>query len=532
MELNTIEQTDVAIIGYGPTGLSAALCLGHYGIKTIAFERDRDVYPRARAVTVNDWTMRCFQSLGLDEDLAETMDPTVALRWVTYNGQQIMRMDFPPSRLGRHPTSYAIYQPAMEQVMRDANERHREHVDVRYGVEVIGLEQDENGVTLTSKNLATGEIKTTRARYVLACDGGASATRERLGIKLVGETREVKWVVIDARVKRWWPDRHILTFWSDKQRPVVDIALAQGNHRWEFPLEPHESEADFSTHEQLWKLLNSLGVTQNDVEIHQHAFYRHHIRFADRWREGNVFLLGDAGHLMPPWAGSGMQSGIRDAFNITWKIREVLSGRLPNSLLETYEAERAPNVAFYTNVAIQLGRIIQQQLSDEELAAMAPKPGEPPPEPPLLWNPWYEAGWFQGSLAPDSAVGKMVPQPRVGDAHGKLCWLDEQLGDGFALLGDGIDPREAMKDGERAAWQALGTRFLCVLSANQRGKGKDDIVDLDGTLLAWMRRYGTKVIALRPDRFVAAADVTGLAVPQVSDAIAAAARQANLEITS
>lgn len=508
-------DADVAIIGYGPSGLAASLCLGHYGIRTITLERDQAIYPRARAVTVNDWTMRCFQSLGLDEELARTMDPTVALRWITHEGHQITRMDFPPSRLGRHPTSYAIYQPAMEEVLRRANERHAEHVDVRFGVEVTDVVQDSEGVTVTSRDLGTGATKTVRARYVLACDGGGSTTRERLGIRLIGETREVKWVVIDARVKRWWPERHILTFWSDKQRPVVDIALAQGNHRWEFPLEPHESEEDFKTHEQLWKLLNSLGVTQDDVEIHQHAFYRHHIRHAERWREGRVFLVGDAGHLMPPWAGSGMQSGIRDAFNIAWKLREVLRGRLPETLLDTYQAEREPNVAFYTGVAVQLGRIIQQQLSDEEMAAMAPKPGEPPPEPPLLWNPWYDAGWFRGATAPDSAVGKMIPQPRVADARGRLCWLDELLGDGFVLLGDGVNPRTELTVEEKAAWDALGAHHLCVLSPEQQGHGSDDVVDLDGTLLAWMRRYGSKVLAVRPDRFVAAAQGSGLAVPTV-----------------
>jgi 3-(3-hydroxy-phenyl)propionate hydroxylase len=244
-------DADVAIIGYGPTGLAAALNLGHYGIKTVVFERDGEIYPRARAVTVNDWTMRCFQSLGLDQELARDMDPTAALRWVTYDGQQIMRMDFPPSRLGPHPTSYAIYQPAMEQTLRRANERHAQNVDIRYGQEVTGLEQDDLGVTLLARNLATGKATRVRARYVLACDGGGSATRERLGIKLVGETRDTRWLVIDAKVKRWWPERHILTFWSDKKRPVVDIALALGNHRWEVPLDAHETEADFATHEQL-----------------------------------------------------------------------------------------------------------------------------------------------------------------------------------------------------------------------------------------------------------------------------------------
>jgi 3-(3-hydroxy-phenyl)propionate hydroxylase len=254
-------------------------------------------------------------------------------------------------------------------------------------------------------------------------------------------------------------------------------------------------------------------VTRDEVEIHQHAFYRHHVRFAQRWSEGRTFLLGDAGHLMPPWAGAGMQSGIRDAFNIAWKLREVLGGRLPGSLLDTYEAERAPNVRFYTDVAVQLGRIIQQQLSEEEMAAMAPKPGEPAPEPPLFWDPWYEAGWLRGPVSPESAVGKMIPQPRVANAQGKRCWLDDLLGDGFVLLGDGVDPASALSTQERSGWDRLGARYLTVIGSEQRGTGSHDVVDLEVSLLAWMRRFGTKVLAVRPDRFVAAAQGSGLAIP-------------------
>ena len=505
-------DADVAIVGYGPSGLAAALCLGHYGIRTVVYERHHDIYPRARAVTVNDWTMRCFQSLGLDEELARTMDPTLALRWVTYDGRQLMRMDFPPSCLGRHPTSYAIYQPAMEEVLRRANARQGGHVQLRYGMDVGDLVQDQDGVTLTARAVDGSTGEALRARYVLACDGGSSTTRERLGIPLLGETREVRWVVIDAKVKRWWPERNILTFWSDRERPVVDIALAQGNHRWEFPLAAHETEADFQTHEQLWPLLHSLGVTADEVEIHQHAFYRHHVRHAERWRQGRVFLLGDAAHLMPPWAGSGMQSGMRDAFNLCWKLREVLAGRLPDRLLDSYQAERAPNVAFYTEVAVQLGRVIQQQVSPGELAAMAPRPGE---LPPLLWNPWYEAGWLRGPATPDSAVGKLAPQPRVADARGRLCWLDDVLGNGFAVLGAGTDPRSLLGLAERQGWDSLGARYFSVIAAGQRGLGSDDIVDLDGSLLAWMQRHGTQAMALRPDRFVAAASPSGLGLPDL-----------------
>lgn len=508
-------DTDVAIIGYGPSGVTAALALGKLGVNAIAFERDHDIYQRARAVTVSDWTMRCFQSVGLDDDLANNMDNIAALSWVTYAGDEIMRMEIPPSTIGKHPRSYSIYQPVMEDTLRNGVERYRDHITVRYGVEVTAVSQDAEGVTVTTKNTETGEEVNTRARYALACDGGRSTTREKIGLELVGETRKINWVIIDGRVKRWWPNRNTLKFWSDKKRPVVDIPLALGNHRWEFPLEMHETQADFETEEQLWPLLESLGVTQDDIDIHQHAFYYHNVRYANKWREGKVFLLGDAAHLMPPWAGAGMQSGMRDAFNIAWKINAVLSGKLPESLLDTYETERAPNVKFYTEIAVQLGRVIQQQLSEEEQAALAPVPGEPPPIPPLMWPPTLQAGWLNGQVSSEGILGNMIPQPEVASSTGKFCLLDELLNDDFVLLGDGVNPATLLSDSEKQAWDALNAKYLTVLSTDVMGHGSDDVIDLKGVLLAWMRSFNTKAIAVRPDRFVMASESTGLAVPSL-----------------
>jgi 3-(3-hydroxy-phenyl)propionate hydroxylase len=501
-------DADVAIIGYGPSGVAAANALGARGVSTVAFEREHDIYARARAVTVSDWTMRCLQSVDLDAAALEDMDETVALRWVTYDGHELLHLPFPPGQLG-YATSYAIYQPLLEQTLRDGAERFGTGT-VRYGVDVIGVEQDEDGVTVTTKDLATGEVVTTRAKYALACDGGSSSTRRELGVEMHGDTIPVKWIVIDAKVKRWWPNRHILTFWSDNQRPVVDIALGRGNHRWEIPLGPDESESAFASNDDVYPLLEELGVSRDDIDIHQFAFYSHHIRMADRWRVGRVFLVGDAGHLMPPWAGAGMQSGIRDAFNISWKLVEVLAGHLPEATLDTYQAERQPNVAFFTEVAVGLGKIIKQELTPEEMAAMAPKPGE---LPPLLWPPFYVGGWLRGVPSPDSAVGKMIPQPLAADTRGVIKPLDDLLGNGFVLLGDNVNPASLLSADDRAGWDAVGARYLAVRSADQRTETDDELVDIDGSLLEWMRRFGVGTIAVRPDKFVAASDAAGLGLP-------------------
>ncbi|MEV4395719.1 FAD-dependent monooxygenase [Nonomuraea sp. NPDC049607] len=261
-------DADVAIIGYGPTGVIAALTLARYGVSAVALERDTDIHPRARAVTVNDWTMRIFQDLGIDERIEKKIDPQRALRWVTYDGREIMRIEHPPSTLGRKARFYNIYQPIMETELRAAAQDHGDRITVHYGTEVTGVAQDADGVTVTSTDTATGRTRTTRARYAIAADGGGSTTRGELGCRLVGDTNDVTWVVIDCRVKRWWPDRDFLTFWSDKERPVVDIALSADNHRWEIPLKPDETPANYPTSAEVWPLLKALGVTEDDVEIH------------------------------------------------------------------------------------------------------------------------------------------------------------------------------------------------------------------------------------------------------------------------
>ena len=507
-------DADVVIIGYGPSGVSAANILGANGIRTIAFERFTDIYSRARAVTVNDWTLRCFQSVGLADALTRDMDKTYALRTRTYGGHDFSHIRFEDGSNG-YFSSYSIYQPAMEQTLRDGAARFVDHVDVRFGSDVTNVVQDADGVTVTTRDLATGETATTRARYALACDGGSSRTREQLGIAMLGSTIETNWVIIDAMVKRWWPNRHVLTFWSDKKRPAVDIALSLGTHRWELPLGEHETEADFTTHAQLWPLLKSMGVGEEDVEIHQHAFYKHHVRQAERWRDGRVFLVGDAAHLMPPWAGQGMQSGIRDTFNLCWKLIAVLDGKLPECVLDTYQIERAPDVKRYTQLSYGLGRIVKQELSDAELAAMQPQPGETPRPAPLLEPPVIAQGWLTGQPGPASALGKFVPQPMVATTSGRLMLLDHAIGNGFVLLGDGVDPADMLSPEERAGWDTLGATYRAVRAPEQRSEAPSDIIDYEGKLLDWMRQFGARVIALRPDRFVAAADTSGLTVPAV-----------------
>jgi 3-(3-hydroxy-phenyl)propionate hydroxylase len=336
-----------------------------------------------------------------------------------------------------------------------------------------------------------------------------------LGITMHGDTVPTQWIVIDCMAKRWWPDRDFLTFWSDRERPVVDIALSAGNHRWEIPLKDDESEASFPSNAEVWPLLHAMGKTEEDVEILQYAFYRHHVRAAETWRKGRVFLAGDAAHLMPPWAGAGMQSGMRDVHNLGWKLARVLRGELGEEWLDTYELERRPNVEFFTHLAVALGRVIKQEATPEELEAMntVPENTVTPFEPPITAPPVLDAGWLRGEQGDASIVGRMLPQPVIGDAVGAMARVDDIIGHGFVLLGADVDPATLLTPEEKAEWDALGATYRAVRPKTAYTQGPDELVDLDDGLLPWFARYGVQAVAVRPDKFIAAADKTGLAVP-------------------
>jgi 3-(3-hydroxy-phenyl)propionate hydroxylase len=506
-------DADVVIVGYGPVGVSAANFLGHGGVRTLVIERDKDIYPRARAVTVNDWTLRAYQSVGLSEPLKADMDENGALIWKIYSGRKTVFRLMPAAQGLGHPGSMMIYQPKMELTLRAGADRY-DSVEVRFGESVTGVTQDTDGVTV-----AIGD-RTVRARYLLACDGGSSTIRGCLGIGMTGMTHETRWIVIDSEVLRWWPGCNDLIFWSDPSRPVVDIPLALGNHRWELPLRENEKQSDFDSEEAVWGLLEPLGITKEHVRYKQHAFYSHHVRSAERWREGRVILAGDAAHLMPPWAGQGMQSGVRDVHNVCWKLREALAGRLGQEVLNSYQTERAPDVAQVTELSRRLGLLIAGR--DPKFVALRNHLGPLVMRSPALTRklmpgvpPMLTGGWLNGTPGKASAVGRMIPQPPMWDCTGRAALLDDALGSGFAVLALNADPRDLLPAADAAAWRDLGARFVTIRSKATPPLADTDLIDHTGALGAWLRQYRTPLVVVRPDRFIAASagDPAGTAPP-------------------
>jgi 3-(3-hydroxy-phenyl)propionate hydroxylase len=506
--VNEDSSYDVAVVGYGPTGATAANLLGRLGLNVVVIERDPDVYGQARAISTDEEVMRIWQSVGLADRLQRDMLPNRPLAWVDAKGVPFIETTMTPRGCG-HPPQQFLYQPAVDHVLRDGVARFP-NVEVLLEHECLRALNRDSGVELMLADLRTDTFRRVRASYVIAADGGSSPIRGLLGVGYAGRTYTERWVVIDAKVIRAWDGHDRLRFHCNPARPTVDCPTPLGHHRWEYPARACEDEKKLVTDEAVWDVLHDQGITEDQVKILRAVIYSHHVRVADRWRVGRIFLAGDAAHAMPPWIGQGMSAGVRDAANLCWKLAAVVRGQAPDSLLDTYQVERKPHVTKVTRHAVRNGRLITERrkslafLRNHLLRALTRVPGALAGGQRLIWIP--DARYRAGFLAAEAhaAVGRQLPQPWVTDAAGKKRRLDDALGGGWAVLHLGAAPDEADR------WKRLGARSLTVTT---RGRAADAIRDDEGTLTRWLEGKKATAVVVRPDGFVFAAAASGRPLP-------------------
>lgn len=501
---------DVAVIGYGPTGVTAANLLGAMGLRVAVLERDAEIFSRARAISTDEEVMRVWQRAGLAERLKQDMLTERSIDFVDARGRSFLSAR--PTRRGHgHPPQLFIYQPALEQVLRDGVTRYP-NVEALLRHECLRLRQDSDGVELTVLNNADDRVHRLRASYVIAADGGSSLTRAQLNVGYEGRTYSDRWVVIDTAIRKQWPGHDRLRFHCDPARPAVDCPTPLGHHRWEFPLLPGEDERHLTTDDAVYELVARYGISSDSIGILRATVYSHHVRFAARWRIGRVFLAGDAAHAMPPWIGQGMAAGVRDVANLCWKLDAVLRGELPETALDTYEAERKPHVKEVTKRAVFVGRIITERrravstARNLGLRALGRLPGFSDWLQDSSWIPVARYGAGLQVAGPRArASGCQLPQPWVTGPDGARVRLDDALGSRWLLL-------HAASATPQLAWDRLGVASLTVTPAGSR-PARGTLVDSDGVLLAWLAERRAATLALRPDAYVYAAAPPGAPLP-------------------
>ncbi|MFF3941065.1 bifunctional 3-(3-hydroxy-phenyl)propionate/3-hydroxycinnamic acid hydroxylase MhpA [Streptomyces phaeofaciens] len=500
------ESADVVIVGYGPVGAMVANLLGQAGIRTIVFERDVEPHSMPRAGATDDEVLRVFQAAGLADQLLPLLDLGQSTQFRSARNDPLVTMRPRGGRNG-FPKLAFFYQPDLERVLHEGIARYP-HVTVRMGVRVEGLHEDDDGVTVWARGGAHGRQTATRARYVVACDGGRSTVRNLRRIEFTGSTYAQPWLVVDAELEAPLTDVTSFQFIGDPDRPAVTLPLPGTHHRWEFMVLPGEDRTEFATVENARRLI-SPWVDPDRITILRHIVYTFHARTAARWRSGRVLLAGDAAHLMPPFAGQGLSSGLRDAHNLAWKLAAVIADDADPSLLDSYETERRPHVTRMTWLTRFSGAMVQTRhrrvamVRDAILTKMARLPyfTEGRFKPDLR----YSSGAFETSPR-RAGAGHAFPQPTVRTSEGRMVPLDDLIGSGWALIGRDLDPQVHLSSESRALWNTLGANYLS-LGRPGRHRARHEagtiaVEDLDGHALDFFSRHGGDFAIVRPDRIV------------------------------
>lgn len=509
-----IIHTDVLVVGGGPTGLTLSNVLGRAGVRFALVDRKPSTIAEPRAVSIDDESLRTMQAVGLAEAVMKDVVPGYGVHYFTRHGGRCFGKVIPTASEYGFPRRNAFRQPLFEATVREGLNRF-ESGQVLFGHTLESFTQGEEGV-VAQVSASSGEKMEIRAQYLVACDGGRSPVREMLGIKMVGSTFKSRWLVIDTEDDDDTFSQ--MRVYCDAKRAVVDVPGPHRTRRFEILVHPHESADAIMEPAAIRQLLMPFRGDR-ETNIVRKVVYTFHARVAERWQEGRVFLAGDAAHLTPPYAGQGMNSGVRDAFNLGWKLAAVLDGRLPARVLGTYEMERREHAWALIRLALNLGIVMapSSRLSAFLWQSFFKFADHIPPLRDYFLQMKFKPKprFREGLLGSDDGLGKrsyrgrMLPQPMVRTADGTVSLLDDLTGQGFALVQYGPANGSRLADLGHPLWNNLRCTRVHVLPAGSTlpvGAGKGpcqfviDINDAFGPLLA---DQAGRILLLRPDRYVA-----------------------------
>jgi 2-polyprenyl-6-methoxyphenol hydroxylase-like FAD-dependent oxidoreductase len=480
---------DVAVVGAGPVGLALAALVGRRGWEVVVLERRPVPYPLPRAVHFDHEVARILQGLGVMGELAAVTEPMDAYEWRSANGATLLTFGVEGlSGPSGWPSSTMFSQPDLEAALV-ALVDSLPSVSVRRGDEVAAIEQSEEQATLSLLPAGGGRPGTVSARFVLGCDGAQSTVRGLLGTPVEDWGYFFDWLIVDVLPRDARPWRPLNVQICDPARPTTAVSGGPGRRRFEFMRLPDEPVEALATEETAWRLLEPWGLGPETATLERYALYTFAASLVERWRDGRVLLAGDAAHQMPPFAGQGLCSGLRDAANLAWKLDLVLGGHAPDRLLDTYGTERAPQVRAEIEFSVDLGKVIcvtdpaEAAVRDEAMTAAVRETGPvvPPPEPPI----------GPGVTRPsDPGAGELCAQGIV-EIDGRRGRLDDLVGAGWLLLSRAGDPADGLPFA-LLEWFARIGGLMVVLDDGP-------VTDVEGTYAAWMGSLGAGVVLQRPD---------------------------------
>ncbi|HSL53296.1 MAG TPA: FAD-dependent monooxygenase [Pyrinomonadaceae bacterium] len=336
-------NTDVIIIGAGPTGLSLACQCIRYGIDFVLVEKNETVTPFSKAIGVQARTLEVYDQIGLAQPAIER--GIIARRIRLIEGGEVrgeMNLGNFGKDLSQYPYMLMLEQSKNEELLYEFVRSHGR--EVRWNTELENFSQDASGVTAQVKT-PSGESETIRGKFLVGCDGASSPVRKGLGLTFAGSTFERLFYVADARVD--WELPHDALHVCLAKDVFVAFFPMPGEHRYRvvgtFPESKNEEQGEVLYEEIEREIKEQAKLKLELSDVRWFSLYKVHSRRVNKFSEGRCFLAGDSAHIHSPAGAQGMNTGIQDAYNLAWKLALVVKGIASEDLLDTYNEERLAN---------------------------------------------------------------------------------------------------------------------------------------------------------------------------------------------
>ena len=490
---------DVIIVGAGPCGVTAANFLGQKKISTLVIDREADIVTIPRAVGICEEGSRILDSAGLLDKMGDNFRLINRVNFNQKSNETILHADTYKPKNG-HRVLRTFHQPELERNIRGAL-KDSEYVDLFTSTELLDFNDDGEIVSIELNQ--DGQKVRSECKFLLACDGASSKIRQDLDIGFEGDTYPQDWMILDIE-KNPVPSGEVI-FSINPDRPSVTLPGPGDKRRWEFVVKKTDDPETLFSEENLAKLLAAWGDVK-DMDITRKAVYTFHARTAENYQKGNIFLLGDSAHITPPFAGQGMMAGLRDCYNLCWKIAAVLEGQLDKKILASYEKERIPQSQQVIKFAQRMGNIILPQnkrvakIRDSIIGLLGALGvhSEAKGMPTNKINNHINGSRLRNAIVKATLnTGYEFPQINLKNSLGEKKLFDRHVKSSFYILGWNQHPQSLLTSDTLDRWETMGGESLSINNL----KTDQGLLDSNSEYQELFKN-GKRFIVIRPDKIM------------------------------